>query len=506
MSKNLFDRLETNGKMPTPPGVVLRLLELTRRAEVSVREIADTIALDPGLSAKILRFVNSPMAGVGREVTSLPQAVALMGISGVKMMALSFSVVGSGTATQCPGFDRQHFTMQSLACGVSAKILSTLANLGAPQEAFVAGLLSQVGRSLLASALPKEYGKILAAARNAPRDLPELEAAQLGGTYASVGGHVLRSWGLPETLCRAVETFRGLPADDAGAPTLARILDVSELALSAVCPSLPDASPDSSAFLQAAQRCLSFNADMCMTALQQIAKEVETTRAMLEIPSGRLRSAEEIEAEVRDRITELSLAMHLENQNLAKQQEELVRRATTDPLTGVGNRAAFDARISLELERSARSGAPFALLMIDVDKFKTFNDTYGHQAGDRVLQIVGRLLDDNVRKVDYVARYGGEEFAVVAPDTSEDGIMLLAERLRHSVESMPLIWEGRELKITVSVGVGILHEVHDVKEAATAIIRAADEQLYAAKAAGRNRVGFKGRGARALAGKPVSSN
>jgi len=488
---NFFDRLEASGKMPTPPGVVLRLLELTRRMDVTVREIADTVALDPGLSAKILRFVNSPMAGVGREVTSLPQAVALMGIQGVKMMALSFSVLSGGKGTRCPGFDQQQFALESLACGVSAKVLATLADFGSPQEAFVAGLLSQIGRSAMASAMPVEYARVLASSRNAPRDLPELEMAEFGATYATVGGHILRSWGIPGTLCRAVENFRSLPdPGTSAAPGLAHILDLSELATTALCPAHSSAAPDSSEFLQAAKRCLGFGGEQSMTALHQIAKEVESTRALLELPSGRLRTPEDIETEVRERITELSLSMHIENQTLAKQQEDLLRRATTDPLTGVGNRAAFDARLSLELERSVRSGTPCALLMIDVDKFKAFNDTHGHQAGDRVLQTVGRLLDENVRKVDYVARYGGEEFAVVAPDTSDDGVLLLAERLRQNIAALAVIWEKRELKITVSIGIGILHEVTDSKEAAVTLIRTADEQLYAAKGAGRNRVGF----------------
>src|SRR3972149_9835519 len=164
--------------MPTPPSVVLRLLELTRRMDVTVREIADTVALDPGLSAKILRFVNSPMAGVGREVTSLPQAVALMGIQGVKMMALSFSVLSGRNGPRCSGFDRQQFALESLACGVSARVLATLANLGSAQEAFVAGLLRQLGRSAIASAMPTEYARVLASSRKAPRDLPGLEMAE----------------------------------------------------------------------------------------------------------------------------------------------------------------------------------------------------------------------------------------------------------------------------------------------------------------------------------------
>ena len=93
MTEPLFTRLGKTGRLPTPPAVVIRLLELTRRSDVAVKELADTVAMDPGLSAKILRFVNSPLAGLSREVTSLNQAVALVGIRGVKMMALSFSVL-----------------------------------------------------------------------------------------------------------------------------------------------------------------------------------------------------------------------------------------------------------------------------------------------------------------------------------------------------------------------------------------------------------------------------
>jgi diguanylate cyclase (GGDEF)-like protein len=252
-----------------------------------------------------------------------------------------------------------------------------------------------------------------------------------------------------------------------------------------------DQPPDAATFVEPAKNWLGLDDAQCLAAMTEIAREVAAAREIFNIPQAGIRSFEDIEAEVRERLTELSLAMHLENQSLAQQQEELLRRATTDQLTGVGNRAAFDARLSLELERAARSGSPVALLMVDVDKFKTFNDTYGHQAGDRVLQTVARLLDSNVRKVDYVARYGGEEFAVIAPATPEEGVLFVAERLRHSVESLSLAWEGRTLGITISVGVALLAEVVDAKEAATSLIRAADEQLYAAKGAGRNRVAFK---------------
>jgi diguanylate cyclase len=126
--------------------------------------------------------------------------------------------------------------------------------------------------------------------------------------------------------------------------------------------------------------------------------------------------------------------------------------------------------------------------MIDVDFFKKFNDSHGHQAGDRVLQTVARVLDENIRKVDYVARYGGEEFVVVAPTTSLDGLALLAERLRSAIESTALPWEGSILRITASIGVAVIDNFTDVTEAAVSLLRRADEHMYAAKCSGRNRV------------------
>jgi diguanylate cyclase (GGDEF)-like protein len=485
MRQTLLKQLEARGSLPTPPGVVLRLLDLTRQDEVSAREIAETIAMDPGLSAKILRFANSPMAGIAREITSLPHAVALMGIKSVKMMALSFAALSSSGAEKCRGFDYGQFGMQALGCGTAAKILATETKVGPPQEAFVAGLFSQIGRAVLAAGMPEKYAKTLQQAAQIPRDLPPLEKSAFDETYTSIGAQLLRTWNIPEPVCNAIEAFRNV--DDTGeAPPLARLLSLSEIAAGIICPDTKDGPPDPQEFVGAAGRLFNIEPEKCAAIMNQIASEIEDMLALLDIPKGKMRAPIEIETEVRERIAELSMALHLENQSMALQKEELLRKATTDALTGIANRAAFDARMSLELERSARSSAPFALLMMDVDKFKSFNDTYGHQAGDLVLQNVARVLDDNVRKVDLVARYGGEEFAVIAPDTSPEGALQLGERLRESVESAFLNWEGRNLRVTISIGVAVFGQVVGAEQA-PAVVKAADSQLYAAKCAGRNR-------------------
>ena len=484
LSITLFERLDTSGRLPTPPGVVLRFLELTRRSDVPVREVAETISMDPMLAAKILRFVNSPMAGVSREVRSLQQAVTLLGVRSVNMMALSLAVVSPRAAVKCTGFDRDEYVMQSLACAAGARIIATALGAPAPQETFAAGLLSQIGRAVLAHGVPDEYAIPLREAKCAPRDLPELERAALGETYASVGGQLLQKWGLPEALCSAIAAFRDEPL--AEGVSLPAILNAAEIAACVICPHGCSKPLTAEHFLKAVGGQFGVGRDCGLDMLTDIARDADAVRALLDMPAGRMRHPDEIENDVRERLTELNMAIHLENQTMSHQQADLLRRATTDALTGIGNRAAFDARLQLELDRRARGKAPLALLMIDVDHFKKLNDTYGHQAGDCVLHAVARVLDQSVRKVDYAARYGGEEFAIIAPGTDPAGALLLAERLRDAVAEAAINWEAQELRITVSIGVANSRDTDD--GAAAALIRAADEQLYRAKTAGRNRV------------------
>ena len=485
MSQRLFDRLQAIGRLPTPSHVVLRLLELTHREDVSVDEVADALAQDPGLAAKVLRFANSPMAGIPREVTSLQRAVALIGVRGVKMAALSFTVLRPTGAEVCPGFNQEQFALQSLGCGVAARILASFVQRVQPEEAFLAGLLSQIGRAVLAIGIPEDYAKVLAEAQHVPRDLPPLETRVLGDAYPAIGAELLRSWQIPEPLCEAIEKFRELEGDRQ-APPLAKVLNVAEIVAELICPEAKGRSPDAHAFVEAAGSTLGIESERCADLVNVIATELESARATLDVTEGTMRSPDDIENEVRERIAELTLAMHLENRTMAQQQEELMHRAITDALTGVGNRVAFDARLSLELQRALRSATPFGLLMIDVDRFKVFNDTYGHQAGDRVLQVVAHVLAANIRKVDHVARYGGEEFAVIAPEASAEGVSILMERLRRAVEEATVAWEGDRLGVTISIGAAVFTDIQSEGDVSN-IIRAADAQLYAAKRNGRNR-------------------
>ncbi|HEX2202480.1 MAG TPA: sensor domain-containing diguanylate cyclase [Longimicrobium sp.] len=169
----------------------------------------------------------------------------------------------------------------------------------------------------------------------------------------------------------------------------------------------------------------------------------------------------------------------------ARQYEALDQRAHTDALTGLPNRATFEERLASVANVFDRYARPFSLLVLDIDFFKKFNDTWGHEAGDRVLQHVGSLLRLTVRDVDLPARLGGEEFVVLLPETSLRAATDAAERVRRAIEARPLIWNGRPLAVTVSIGVAGCPECTPT---AADVMRLADEALYRAKGGGRNRV------------------
>ncbi|MBV8247909.1 MAG: diguanylate cyclase [Comamonas sp.] len=169
-------------------------------------------------------------------------------------------------------------------------------------------------------------------------------------------------------------------------------------------------------------------------------------------------------------------------------EAELAMLARTDGLTGLNNRRTLDEILNQEWRRARRNRSVFSLLFVDIDRFKVYNDTYGHQAGDDALAAVAKCIGENIRRpVDSAARYGGEEFIVVLPDTSPEGAASMAERIRAAIVNLAIEHVGSEHgHVTVSIGAASWTPQWDVD--VCAVIRAADEALYSAKATGRDMV------------------
>ena len=171
---------------------------------------------------------------------------------------------------------------------------------------------------------------------------------------------------------------------------------------------------------------------------------------------------------------------------LNQEIKSLQKQVVTDPLTGLFNKRQFNFSLSTEMERSRRSELPTSLILLDIDHFKTINDQYGHVLGDRVLEHFAQVLLKTLRMLDIACRYGGEEFAVILPSTPLLVAIQVAERLRDAFEKTKVENDGQPIHFTTSLGVSCYH--HSQQCSASALVERADQQLYAAKQAGRNRV------------------
>jgi two-component system cell cycle response regulator len=169
---------------------------------------------------------------------------------------------------------------------------------------------------------------------------------------------------------------------------------------------------------------------------------------------------------------------------LLQQARRLEVSLFEDALTGLYNRRFVMTQLGALISGARRHGRPLSVAMIDVDRFKSFNDNYGHAVGDRVLQAVAAALHDRMRAEDYLGRWGGEEFLALLPDTDEDAAGPIAERLRSTVDAVRVPTSGEMLAVTVSLG----WATWELDEDVDSLVHRADEALYAAKEAGRDRV------------------
>ncbi len=191
----------------------------------------------------------------------------------------------------------------------------------------------------------------------------------------------------------------------------------------------------------------------------------------------------ELEARVQERTYELDIAL----QKLAEANETLHELSLVDPLTGIKNRKFFNDRYAEEWRRAVRQEYPLALIMVDIDHFKSVNDRYGHLCGDACIKAVAEVLLGSLKRpADHVARYGGEEFCLILPHGDPDGVAELAEHLRRRVQEREVMFGGEKLTLTVSAGVAIM--LPGRADDSDTLIANADAALYEAKRGGRNQV------------------
>jgi diguanylate cyclase (GGDEF)-like protein len=470
-------------QLPSPPGVALEIIRIAADPDSSPASLANVISRDPVLAARLIRLANSPTYARGNVITTIERAAAQLGVKAVKLMALSFSLVDE--PRDLPGLDADDFWFRSLLTATAARRWALAVGSPMLEEAFLAGLLSHLGRLVLARSAGGRYAALVADVGPWPTATEESYA--LGVSSDEITARLLNEWTLPALITTTVVES----LDDRGADNpLGHAVSLAQHTQRALHPTADHRLVEA---LRAEATALGLDDAAFDVLIDRIGNSVLEFAALLRIslPAG---AAENLLQEARLKLVTASIETALAFENLTHDSERLREENTElgvlahrDALTGLANRGVFDDQLGREVAARLRDPQLHALglLIIDIDHFKQVNDTYGHVVGDEVLRAIGACLNEEVRASELVARYGGEEFVVLLRADDMAAVVHAGERFRQAVEALTIPTTAGPLKRTVSVGGAHLTTVRDAEDGLR-LIRVADAALYAAKAAGRN--------------------
>jgi diguanylate cyclase (GGDEF)-like protein len=485
-------QLRMSVNFPSPPGVATHIIELAQDPDIEMGKVAKALSMDSALSTKVLRIANSPLYAQRRKSENLRQALVVLGLNATLTLALSFSLVKSLRGGKPNGLSYGLYWRRALLAATSARALGDAMHQSLAEEIFLAALLQDVGMLALDKAVPDLYSQGEALQRNHVA-LAEHEKKRLQVDHAKIGGWLMKGWNLPERLHRAIAHSHELELSYTSDP--AQIFNRC-VALSGPVADLFLLDPEHRPFAETAlcaERSLGLDKMAFGQVLGTIGAMIPETEAIFETDLLARQHPELILEQAREVLMLRSLHALREINTLRAAAEsstsrvlELEEETRRDTLTGVYNRPYLDQFLGREFDNSTRHKWPLSVAFADLDKFKTINDNFGHQAGDRILQATARMLRGNTRESDLIARYDGEEFVVVLPATDAETARSICERIVMAFRNTGHVIGSDHATVTISVGCAT-HGTETHFNNVADLVKAADQALYTAKVRGRNR-------------------
>jgi diguanylate cyclase (GGDEF)-like protein len=489
-------------KIPSLPAIAIRVLEAVKADRESLDSLAGIISSDPALALRTLKLANSSFYCLKNKVDNIQSALSVLGTNTLKNIALSFilSEIICGDSTDC--FDFNVFWKRSLTAAVGAQLISSL--LGKKDDDyFITGLFQDIGIAISFLCMPREHRRVAEEKRILGKSAIALEKKIMGFDHQELGSQILSQWGLPQNVYMPIlyhhENHNAPPETKTASDilfcsgklssfyhgkrsgekiksvkdVLGNDYGISESDIDQLIDAVASKSTEIISSFDIEEMYLKPYSEILQEANQELAKlNLSNQQLIIELRQSR------------EQIIKL-------NQQLALTNAELKQMTIKDDLTGLFNRRHFFESLGLEIKRVNRYKKWLSLILFDLDHFKKVNDTFGHQAGDHVLVMVGSMVTKAIRDTDILSRYGGEEFAILLPETELKGAVIFAERVRKCIENAQILYKGRKIKTTVSLGVATYSPSSGTREKED-IVAAADEALYSAKNKGRNRVGLTG--------------
>ena len=492
--------------LPAPPQAALGIVKACRDQEVGATQLSSIVNQDPRLTVEVLRTVNSAFFGLERKVRSANQAVAVLGNRALRNIALCFAVRDATRAESMKGFDVVDFWEDALRRAVGARYFAGLLGLD-QEEAFTLGLLQEFGIMVMLHVMPGKVSSWPIIRATGMEHRPRVEHENFGTSHTHVGWMLARNWGLPEEIGVAIanhhdespqglsENVRKLCQVARGAEVLGTVFTARDKRTSLeFCHQVLTAEP------------FGLTTEQVEEVLASVPEQVEAVSATLGLGVKEQASFQGILEQANKQLVEEHLSyqeLTLKLQAALEEKERfyhalelanarLEQLAYYDPLTGLSNRRHFEDGFLREIHRHSRTGRPLSVVCMDIDKFKTVNDSYGHPFGDVVLSAIASVLQEVLRATDIKARVGGDEMYLLMPETPGPVGLKTAERVRKAISKLDLSIGDARVPVSCSFGgttwAGRVDSNTTANEIAEQIVKAADVALYESKEKGRDTV------------------
>lgn len=493
MTPELEAKLKACPNLPSPPAVAIQIIQLANEPEIDLDRIIHILNCDPALSSKILRLANSPLYPFSKKIESLHQALMVLGLNATISLALSFSLIKSLQTTKGRGLDYGLYWKRALVAGTVSRALGKICRVAEIEELYLAGLLQDLGMLALDLVFPDLY-----ASHKSPQtdhaSLLSYENQVLGITHGAVGSWLLTRWNFPDRLRLAV----------GGSDDPSRIPPHDERAIFASCVALSGGIAEiffretSDEYIHnvktQAQSLLGLSPESLLEVLENIKAQLPEMERLLETGFQPWNDPQTILEQAQESLLLRSLQtikqveeLKISNATMADQFEHLEESHRHDALTGALTRAHLDKCLTSAFEQAIENQECLTLVFGDLDKFKSVNDTYGHQAGDMVLRSAAQLLQLKLRGTDSVGRYGGEEFVLILPKAPQQAAEMVCERILKAFRETTHETSTRHsITVTISLGIATHTPEHPYSNISD-LLQDADEAVYYSKAHGRNR-------------------
>lgn len=487
MNHEMVEEVLSCPTLPTLPRVAVRVIELTQDERLNLDELEKVIRNDQALAAKILRTVNSSFYGLRRPCTTIGQALVMLGTSAVKSLALGFSLVSAVGAEGNGGFDHAGYWRRGLYTAVAAKAIAQEAGKGFEDEAFLGGLLQDIGVMAMYQALGERYLGVLGRTGGDHRKLVRCELLELEAQHPEVGALLAKRWKLPDELVIPVKYHERPTAAPAEHAELARCVGLGNTAHDV----LTDAEPAAAVarFHLLAGEWFGLDAARCDALLERIAAGSREISSLFRLNTGPAADAGAILRDAGARPAAGAGGVFADDGSSLRGL--LVDDEGMDPLTGMMNREAFVPRAQGAISAAKAAGKPLAVLTIALDAFPRLVAGHGLSTGDAVLVETAVLVADHVEPLGgAVCRWDNSMFVAMVPDLEQAAALRTASAVRAGLEAGSRQWrlerEAAGLQVTASVGVAVTGEGGTAMGKVAQLVAAAVRASEAAAAAGGN--------------------